>query len=86
MVNVGTAKICFLFHEPHGLIAELVGVVDRNDSCLRGKERAGLSSGVDRDASADARSLFHRRLQLRPPCIDRALRVFHRRTSLRPVS
>ena len=45
----------FFAHDAHGLVAELVGVVDGYDAGARGVERAGFAGGVDGDALAGAR-------------------------------
>ena len=68
MVKVGTAKICFLFHEAHGLVAELIGVIDRDNAGLRRIECSGLSGGVNRDMFAEARRFFDRGFELRLRC------------------
>ena len=47
----GHGEDLLFLHQPHGLVAELIGVVDGNDAGLRRKKGSGLSSGVDRDVS-----------------------------------
>jgi hypothetical protein len=55
----GHGEDLFLAHQPHGLVAELVGVIDGSHSGARGVERARLSGGVHGHALAHARGLFH---------------------------
>ncbi len=85
MVKVGTAKIAFLLHQAHGLVAELVGVIDGRDAGLRGVERAGLAGGMHGDAVADARGFFHRGFELRLGVLVGRDEARHRRRSC-PVS
>ena len=55
MVNVGTAKICFLAHEAHGFVAELKSVVNGFDAGARCVQRSRFARGVDCDTIAGAR-------------------------------
>ena len=55
----------FLFHQPHGLFAELVGVIDGSDSGLRSEKCSGLSGGMHGDASAQPRRFFDSGFELR---------------------
>jgi hypothetical protein len=48
----------FFTHDPHGLVAELVGVVNGNDTGLRCIECAGFASGMDRNALAGTRGFI----------------------------
>jgi hypothetical protein len=43
-------------HQPHGFIAELIGVIDGSYTGLRGVKGARLARGVNGDALSDARS------------------------------
>src|SRR5579862_3594088 len=58
-------KNLLVFHEPHGLIAQLVGMVYRSHSCLRGEKRPRLSSGMHCDAPSQACCFFDGGFQLR---------------------
>ena len=44
----------FLFHEAHGFIAELIGVINGEDTRLGGVESTGFSGGVDGDVFPSA--------------------------------
>jgi hypothetical protein len=46
MVKVGTAKICFLAHQPHGLVAELKRMINRCHARLRRVQRARFAGGM----------------------------------------
>ena len=48
----------FLTHDAHGVIAEVIGVVDGFDPGFGGITRAGFASGVNGDALADAGGFF----------------------------
>ena len=62
-VKVGTAEMPFGLHEPHGLIAQLRGMVDGGDAGLRGVERSGLAHRMHGDAACpSARPHRHRAL------------------------
>ena len=52
----------FFAHEPHGLVAELIGVIDGGHASLRRIERARFARGVDGNALAGAGQLRRRRL------------------------
>ena len=52
-------------HQAHGLIAQLIGMVDRCDSRLRRIQRAWFAGGMHRDALARARGFLHRGRQFR---------------------
>ena len=60
----GDGEDLLLFHQAHGLVAELVGVIDGGHAGLRGVERAGFSGGMNGDALADARGFFDGGVQL----------------------
>ena len=49
----------FFTHQPHGLVAELVGMIDGNNAGPCGIQRARLPGGMDSDALAGARSLLY---------------------------
>ncbi len=51
-------------HQPHGFVAELVGVIDRSHTRLRGIQRSGFTDGVHGNLSPLARGLAHGRLKL----------------------
>ncbi len=54
----------FLPHKPHRLVAQLIGMIDRDNARARGIERAWLAGGMDRDSLAYAGRLVHRRSKL----------------------
>ena len=62
-------------HQPHRLIAQLIGVIDRRHSRLRCKQRSRLARRMYRHARPNSRRLLHRRAQL-------SLRVLIRRREL----
>ncbi len=52
-------------HQAHGLVAQLIGMVNGNHSRLRGVERSRLAGGMHRDAFAHTRRFFDCCFQLR---------------------
>ncbi len=54
----------FLAHQPHGLVAQLIGVIDGDHAGPRGIERARLAGGMHRNPLADARRLLNRGAKL----------------------
>ena len=56
----GNGEDFFFAHQAHGLVAELIGVIDGFDSGAGGVERAGFSGSVDRDPIAGARGFVDR--------------------------
>ena len=52
----GHSENLFLLHEAHGFVAELIGVIDRDDACLRGVKSARFAGSVDSDVFAGASS------------------------------
>ena len=76
----GDGENLFLPHQPHGLVAQLIGVIDGNDTRLRGIERSRLSRGVNGDVLAESRGFFDGGFQLRLRVLIRSgeFPVFHR--------
>src|ERR1700680_3936686 len=52
-------------HQPHGLVAQLVGMVDQSHSRLCSEKRPWLSRGMHGYAPTHARRLFYGGFQLR---------------------
>ena len=61
----GDREDLLFLHQPHGFVAELIGVVDRDHAGLRGEERSRLSGGMNRHVFAEASRFFHRGFELR---------------------
>ena len=61
----GDGENLLLVHQAHGLVAELVGVIDGDDAGARGIQRAWFAGGVNGDVLAHARGFRHCGGQLR---------------------
>ena len=57
----GDGEDLFLAHDAHGLVAQLIGMVDGCHAGASGVECSGFAGGMDGDAIAGARGFARRR-------------------------